>query len=161
MPYFAAVLAQTPAGWVGRELDMTGVDDLDALADEMRDTGDGTALLFLEENEEYLAIVRVDGDADPRTFISDDRAVGTSILAELIMQDIAAPEAVDEEEDEEESIKPEPEAVGDAEIVASFGISSHTLLELCAEEGYLPADIMTAICERAGCVDILEEVRGT
>ena len=159
MPYFAAVLAQTSRGWVGRELDLAGVEDLDALADQMRETGEGTALLFLEENEEYLAIVRVDGDGDPRTFISDDRAVGTSVLAEMIMQDIVVPEP--NEDDEEESIKPEPEAVGDAEIVASFGISADSLLELCAEEGYLPADIMTAICEKAGCVEVLDEVRGT
>ncbi|HVE62878.1 MAG TPA: tRNA adenosine deaminase-associated protein [Mycobacteriales bacterium] len=154
------MLAQTSQGWVGREIDMADIADLDALADQMRDaSGEGTALLFLEENEEYLAIVRVDGDADPRTFISDDRAVGTSALAELIMQDIVPPEPT--EEDEEEGIKPEPEAVGDAEIVASFGISADSLLELCAEEGYLPADIMTAICETAGCVEVLDEVRGT
>lgn len=158
--YFAAVLAPTASGWVGRELDMKGIEDLDALADQMRETSDeGTVLFFLEEDEEYLAIVRVDGEGDPRTFISDDRAVGTSALAELVMQDVAPPEPA--EEDEEEGIKPEPEAVGDAEIVASFGISSDTLLELCAEEGYLPADIMTAICEKAGCVDLLDEIRGT
>ena len=160
MTHFAAVLAQTPKGWIGREVDMTTITDLDELADEMRDVAKGgTAVLFLEEDDEYLAIVRVDGDKDPRTFISDDRAVGTSPLAELVMQDIVAPEPVDD--DEEEGIKPEPEAVGDTEIVADLGISSAVLLDLCTEEGYLPADVMTAICEKAGCIDVLDEVRGT
>ena len=134
--YFAAVLARTSRGWKGRELEMAGIEDLDALADQMRDVGDG----------------------DPRTFISDDRAVGTSALAELVMQDVVVPEPV---EDEEEGIKPAPEAVGDADIVADLGVSADTLLELCAEEGYLPSDIMTAICEKAGCVDVLDEIRGT
>ena len=157
--YFAAVLARTSRGWKGREIEMVGIEDLDALADQIRDVGDGgTALFFLEEDDEYVAIVRVDGDGDPRTFISDDRAVGTSALAELVMQDVVVPEPV---EDEEEGIKPAPEAVGDAEIVADLGVSADTLLELCAEEGYLPSDIMTAICEKAGCVDVLDEVRGT
>ncbi|HVF19526.1 MAG TPA: tRNA adenosine deaminase-associated protein [Mycobacteriales bacterium] len=159
--HFAAVLARTSKGWIGREVDMTAIADLDELADEMRDVaGGGTAVLFLEEDDEYLAIVRVDGDKDPRTFISDDRAVGTSALAELVMQDIVPPEPVDEDDDDE-GIKPEPEAVGDTEIVADLGISSAALLDLCAEEGYLPSDMMTAICEKAGCVDVLEEVRGT
>ncbi|HVF20773.1 MAG TPA: tRNA adenosine deaminase-associated protein [Mycobacteriales bacterium] len=157
--HFAAVLARTAEGWVGREVDMATVTDLDELADEMRDVASGsTAFLFLEEDDEYLAIVRVDGDKDPRTFISDDRAVGTSALAALVMQDVVAPDPVD---DEEEGIKPEPEAVGDTEIVADFGVSSEALLDLCVEEGYLPADMMTAICEKAGCIEVLDEVRGT
>lgn len=160
--YFAAVLARTAKGWIGREVDMGSIGDLDELADEMRDVaGGGTAVLFLEEDDEYLAIVRVDGDKDPRTFISDDRAVGTSALAELVMQDIVVPEPAEEDDDEEESIKPEPEAVGDIEIVSDLGVSSAALLDLCTEEGYLPADMMTAICEKAGCIDVLDEVRGT
>jgi len=159
--YFAAVLARTAKGWLGREVDMGSIGDLDELADEMRDVADGSgpSLLFLEEDDEYLAIVRVDGDADPRTFISDDRAVASSALAALVMQDIVPPEPVDD--DEEEGIKPEPEAVGDTEIVADLGVSSEALLDLCTEEGYLPADVMSAICEKAGCVDVLDEVRGT
>ncbi len=160
MSYFAAVLARTGKGWVGREVDMGGIADLDELADEMRDVaGGGTAWFFLEEDDEYLAIVRVDGEKDPRTFISDDRAVGTSPLAELVMQDIVPPEQSDEDDDE--GIKPEPEAVGDTDIVADLGIASAALLELCTEEGYLPADVMTAIAEKAGCIDVLDEVRGT
>lgn len=157
--YFAAVLARTARGWTGSELDMATIEDLDGLADQMRDVADGgTALLFLEEDDEYLAIVRVDGDGDPRTFISDDRAVGTSRYAELVMQDLVAREPV---EDDEEGIKPAPEAAGDADIAKDLGVPGDTLLELCAEEGYLPSDIMTAICEKAGCVDVLDEIRGT
>lgn len=157
--YFAAVLARTSRGWKGRELEMDGLEDLDALADAMRDVSDGgTSVFFLEEDDEYVAIVRVDGEGDPRTFISDDRAVTTSTLAALVMQDVVVAEPPEEEE---EGIKPAPEAVGDPEIVADLGVDSETLLELCAEEGYLPSDIMTAVCEKAGCVDVLDEIRGT
>ena len=80
--YFAAALARTEQGWTGVELDLDEVEDLEALADLLRDlTGDGPgpALLLLEEDDEHLAIVRVDGGAgslaEPRVFLSDRRAV--------------------------------------------------------------------------------------
>jgi hypothetical protein len=31
---------------------------------------------------------------------------------------------------------------------------------LCAEEGALPADVIAALCEAAGCLDVLEKLRG-
>lgn len=160
MPYFAAALAQSPGGWSGREIDMDSVEDLDALVETLRDFADGgTALFFLEEDDEYLAIVRVDGDADPRTFISDDRAVGTSARAALIMEDITAPEEVETDDEDDEGTRPDAEVAGDTEIVASFGVSADKLVALCATEGMLPADIVTAICEKAGCADVLDELR--
>lgn len=161
MPYFAAALAQSPDGWSGREIDMETVEDLDSLVETLRDlSSDGGAVLFfLEEDDEYLAIVRVDGDADPRTFISDDRAVGTSDLAALVMEDVTPPEEAEGDDDDDEGTRPDAEVAGDVEVVASFGISGKRLVELCATEGMLPADIVTAICEKAGCADVLDEVR--
>lgn len=156
--YFAAVLARSDDEWSGREIDMDTVEDLDSLVESMRDLADGgTALFFLEEDDEYLAIARVDGDLDPRTFISDDRAVQTSPRAALVMEDIVVvPESDD---DEEEGIKPDPEPVGDTDIVADFGTDAATLVQLCIEEGMLPADVITAICEKAGCADALDDLR--
>lgn len=161
MPYFAAALAQSPDGWTGREIDMDNVDDLDSLVELLRDFGDGggTVLYFLEEDDEYVAIVRVDGDGDPRTFISDDRAIATSAHAALLMEDVAPPEDVEVDDDEDEGTRPDAEVAGDVDIVASFGVSGDTLVELCATEGMLPADIVTAICEKAGCADVLDEIR--
>ena len=66
MSYFADALARTPAGWTAEELDLDGVSDVDEVADRVRDV-DGeaeTALLFVEEDDEYVAILRVDADAD-------------------------------------------------------------------------------------------------
>ena len=160
MPYFAAALAQSAAGWSGREIDMEEVEDLDSLVELLRDIAEGgTALFFLEENDEYVAIVRVDGDRDPKTFISDDRAVGTSPLASLVMEDVAPPEEVDIDEDDDEGTRPDAEVAGDTSIVESLGISPETLIDLCATEGMLPADIVTAICEKAGCADALDHLR--
>lgn len=160
MPYFAAALVQGTDGWTAREVDMEVVEDLDSLVESLRDSADGgTALFFLEEDDEYLAIVRVDGDNDPRTFISDDRAVGTSRFAALVMEDVAPPEEAEAEEDDDEGTRPDAEVAGDADIVASFGVPADKLVDLCQTEGMLPADIVTAICEKAGCVDALDEIR--
>lgn len=160
MPYFAAALVQADDGWSGREIDMENVEDLDTLVELLRDLGEGkTAMFFLEEDDEYVAIVRVDGDGDPRTFISDDRAIATSAHAALVMEDVAPPEEAEAEEDDDEGTRPDAEVAGDVEIVASLGISAERLIELCATEGMLPADIVTAICEKAGCAEALDDLR--
>ena len=139
---------------------MEVVEDLDSLVESLRDSAEGgTALFFLEEDDEYLAIVRVDGDSDPRTFISDDRAVGTSTLAALVMEDVAPPEEAEADEDDDEGTRPDAEVAGDADIVATFGVPAERLVELCQTEGMLPADIVTAVCEKAGCVEVLDEIR--
>ena len=89
-------------------------------------------------------------------FLSDRRAVQASELAALLWQDDEEP--VDAE-DADENIRPVAEPVGDAAIVADLGTPADQLLSLCAEEGLLPADVLTAVCERAGCLDVLEELR--
>ncbi len=164
MSHFAAALARTDSGWTGVEVDLHEVEDLDELSDLLRDlTGDGKgpALLLLEEDDEYLALVRVDGGAgsmqEPRVFLSDRRAVQGSDVAAMLWEE-AEVEAPDED-DEDESIRPVAEPVGDAALMADFGITAEVLLELAAEEGLLPADVLTSLCEKVGCVDVLEQLR--
>ena len=164
MPYFAAALARTAGGWTGEELDLSEVEDLEQLVDLLRDlTGDGPgpALMLLDEDDEHLAVVRVDGGVggldEPRVFLSDRRAVLASEVAAMLWEDVEAP--VDEEEDEDEGTRPIAEPVGDTGLLADLGTPAGALLGLCAEEGLLPADVLTALCERAGCDDVLESLR--
>ena len=165
MSYFAVALARTGASWTGVEVDLDEVEDIEALTDLMRDlTGEGAgpALLMLEEDDEYVAIVRVDGGvgglAEPRVFLSDRRAVQGSDVAAMLWEE--ADEADDDDEDDEdEGTRPVAEPVGDAELLADLGTPGSELVELCAEEGLLPADVLTTVCERAGCADVLEELR--
>jgi putative tRNA adenosine deaminase-associated protein len=160
--YFAAALARTEDGWTGQELDLDEVEDLDALADVMRDQagdGQGPSLLLFEEDDEYVAVVRVDGGAHgldaPRVFLSDRRAVQGSDVAAMLW-----PDDIDETvDDDEDSGRPVVEPVGDSELLADLGTPGPDLLRLCATEGLLPADVLTGICERAGCLDTLEELR--
>ena len=162
MSYFAAALARTEAGWAGEELDLDDVADLEALTDVLRDlTGDapGPALLLLEEDDEYVAVVRADGGsnslAEPRVFLSDQRAVLQSDVAAMLWEQSSQPGG----EDDDEGTRPVAEPVGEAGLLADLGTSGDDLLALCAEEGLLPADVLTEVCERAGCLDVLEGLR--
>lgn len=167
MTYFAAALARTEDGWTGRELDFDDIGDIEDLADTLRDfSGDdgSTALLLFEENDEYVAVVRVDGGAsglgEPRVFLSDRRAVLASDVAALLWEDVDTAPSDDEDEDEEdEGTRPVAEPVGDAALLSELGTSADDLLRLCAEEGLLPADVLTGVAERGGFLDVLDGLR--
>ncbi len=164
MSYFAAALTRTDDGWTGRELDLEEIDDLEALAEELRElSGDGAgpALLLIEEDDEYVAVVRVDGGAGaldaPRVFLSDRRAVLASDVAAMLWEDVAVEEAEVDENDE--GTRPVAEPIGDSGLLADLGTPSDALLDLCAEEGLLPADVLSGVADRAGFLDVLEGLR--
>jgi putative tRNA adenosine deaminase-associated protein len=169
--HFAAAVARTGDGWVAREMSLTDIEDLDSLVDELRDvvadTGATTVVLFVEEDDEYLAIVRLDGEAEPRVFLSDVRAVDSSSIAAMLYEEAAA-ESLEEHETDEEgdddseedgSLRAEADPAGDHELLADLGTPGKVLLDLCAEEGMLPADVITAVCESLGCAEQLEALR--
>jgi putative tRNA adenosine deaminase-associated protein len=160
--YFAAALARTPAGWTAEELDLDGLTDVDEVADRVRDV-DGeaeTAVLFVEEDDEYVAILRVDAD-DLRVFVSDAQAAETypvaGIFAGAVEEEPAAPSDSDDEEDEDPA---DSEPVGDADLLADLGTPRRDLIALVTHERTLPSDVISEVCERAGCLDELETLRG-
>ena len=160
MSYFAAALARTPDGWTARELDLDGAADVDEVADRVRDL-DGraeTALLFVEEDDEYLAILRIDADADDlRVFVSDGHAADSYPVAEIFVAAVEGP-APGGGDDDPPGRDDEP--LGDADLLADLGTNRRELVALVKHEGTLPADVITEVCERAGCVDELETLRG-
>jgi putative tRNA adenosine deaminase-associated protein len=163
--YFAAALALTDDGWTGRELDLSELEDLEALTDELRDlTGEGAgpALLLLEEDDEYVGLVRVDGGTtsldEPRVFLSDRRAVLGAGVAGMLWEE-GDDEPEEAEDDDDEGTRPVAEPVGDSALLADLGTTSEALLDLCAEEGLLPADVLTGVAERAGFLDVLDRLR--
>jgi len=169
VPYFASALARTGDKWTGEELDLGEVEDLDGLIDEMRRGAEDAdvVVLFVEEDDEWFGVVRVDEDSDPRAFLSDGRVVETSVIAAQIAEAATVTDADDDEDDdesddeeEEETIRIAGDPIGDPELLADLGTPSKRLLALCATEGQLPADIISSLCESAGCLDTLEELRG-
>ena len=166
MSYFAAALSRTEQGWTGVELDLDEVEDLEALTDLLRDLtgeGSGPALMLLEEDDEHVAVVRVDGGVgsldEARVFLSDRRAVQGSEVAAMLWEQAEPEGDDDDEDDEDEGAPPLAEPVGDIGLLADLGTPADLLLETCAGEGLLPADVLSTLCERAGCLDVLEQVR--
>jgi putative tRNA adenosine deaminase-associated protein len=169
--YFASALARTDGKWSARELDLGELEDLDGLVDEIRRDADDAdvVVLFVEEDDEWFGIVRLDEDADSRAFISDGRVVETSSVGALLAEAATVIEPDDEADDEddddgdaeeEETIRIAGDPIGDPELLADLGTPAKRLLALCTKEGQLPADIISSLCESAGCLDSLEELRG-
>ena len=163
MSYFAAALARTPAGWTAEELDHDGVSDVDEVADRVRDV-DGqaeTALLFVEEDDEYVAILRVDAGADDlRVFVSDPLAAETYPVAGIFAGAVEDEPAASSSADDEDQDEPDSEPVGDADLLADLGTPRRDLIALVTHERTLPSDVISEVCERAGCLDELETLRG-
>ena len=180
MGYFAVVLTRSEEGWEAKDIDLDPIDDLTDLADGMRNSAaetdpDATCLLFFEQEDAWFAVVRVDGEDDPRVFVSDSDAAELSAYAEMLLEAAVGPggvalavddleveiepedDADDDSDDEPEKVESGP--VGDPELLADLGTDSETLLALCAKEGLLPSEILTTLAEAAGAGEALESAR--
>jgi putative tRNA adenosine deaminase-associated protein len=169
---FAAAVARGKNGWTASELELTGLTDIDEVADRLRDVEPDAelSLLFVEADDQYLVILRLDDSDDLRVFGSDSVFADESRVGALLLGDIEAPAleidelaapvaAAGEGDDEERPVDPDADPVGDAELLADLGVSSHRLLSLCGLEGMMPADVTAEICQRIGCGDEMEELR--
>lgn len=97
MSLVTTVVARTDADWSATEVDVTGVGDVDELVDAVRDAEPDAdvRLLFVEEEDEYVGIVRVDGSGYAendavRIFLSDRRAGESFPLAAMLVEGIDA-----------------------------------------------------------------------
>jgi putative tRNA adenosine deaminase-associated protein len=167
---FAAAVARGKNGWTASELDLAGLADIDEVVDALRDVEPDAdvALLFVESDDQYLAIVRLDEGEDLRVFGSDSAFVEESRIGAVLLGEIEVPPAleIDEltsgtEEEDADSPSPDPDAdpVGDADLLNDLGINAKKLLALCGQEGMLPSDVTAEICQRIGCGDEVEELR--
>ncbi len=159
MAYFAALLARSGSGWTVSDLDLDEVEDLDSLTEIMRESveDDETALLLLEQEDSWFGVVRVDGEDDPRVFVSDPSAAARSAYGEILL----SAEGIDykEEEYDEEESRPPSAPVGDSELLADLGTSEAELLGMVNEDGLLPTDAIDRIAAKLGCAEELESLR--
>lgn len=175
MTNVAAALVRGKGGWTATELDLTGAADIEEVADRLRDVdlNADLSLLFVEADDTYLVILRLDRGEDLRVFGSDSAFAAESRLGALLLGDIeipaleidaalAAAEAEADGDGEEEPEVPavsDADPVGDADLLADLGMSAHRLLAVCAQEGMLPADVTAEVAKDLGCADELEELR--
>ena len=192
MAYFAALLARYADEWQARDVDLDEVDDGVGLVEFIReaceDEDPDTAIVLLEREDAWFAVVRLDLDEDPRVFASDLAGVGRSGYADLLTASSLVPVAADgtplletapadDGEDEDEAdpeFGEEPEVeldeeeysgpstpsgpAGDASLLADFGQGAKALVGLC-DGRYSPADALAEIAGWLGAAEELEAVR--
>jgi putative tRNA adenosine deaminase-associated protein len=180
--YFAALLARTEDGWDVSETELDDVETLADLADLAREAAEDeeTVLVFIEQEDAWFAVVRVDGEEDPRIFVSDAAAASRSAYGEIVLTDELLgrgsdddldhlvveldedDDEADDDEDEEEAVV-DPDGVptgplGDAGLLIEFGVGAKELMDMSVE-GSVPGDALTEIADALGCGEVLEAVR--
>ena len=113
MSYFAAAVVRGTDGWSASEVSLAGASDVEDVADRLRDVDAdaSVSLLFVESDDVYLVILRLDEGEDLRTFGSDASFAEESRLGALLLGDITKPAL--ELEEEIEAVAAEPD--GDEE----------------------------------------------
>jgi putative tRNA adenosine deaminase-associated protein len=168
--YVAAAVVRGKGGWAASELDLSGAADIEEIADRLRDVDPDAdvSLLFVEADDTYLVIMRLDQGENLRVFGSDSAFARESRLGMLLLGDIEIPaleideaiaEVESEEAEDQPAAAPEADPIGDADLLAELGLSAHRLLLTCAREGMLPADVTAEVAQSLGFGDELEELR--
>jgi putative tRNA adenosine deaminase-associated protein len=174
--HFAAAVVRDVTGWTAAELDITGAADVEDVAERLRDIDPEAkvSLLFVESDDTYLAIMRLDEGDDLRVFGSDAAFVAESRLGSLLLGDVEEPAldpsdlddddtdaAATDDSDEGPQLAPIAAAdpVGDPDLLSDLGVPASRLLSLCGREGMLPSDVTAEVCQLVGCGDEVEELR--
>jgi putative tRNA adenosine deaminase-associated protein len=120
--YYAVALARTDSGWSAAELDLDDVADVDEAAERVREAGPDdaeVALLFVEADDEYLVVLRLDEDDDFRVFGSDAAFATDSRIGEMLIGDLEPVRVPAKAANELEEIN-EEEDEGDIEVLAGL-----------------------------------------
>ncbi|MEI5527474.1 hypothetical protein WB401_37285 [Streptomyces brasiliscabiei] len=174
--YFAALLARTEDGWKASDTELDDVETLSDLADLAREAspGDDTVLVLIEQEDAWFGVVRIDGEDDPRIYVSDAAAAARSSYGEILLTDeLLGREPGDDDadldsldldgtedgesdsdEDDDTSAEAVPHSpVGDTEILDDLGVGEKELRALDAD------DALSSIAEALGASEVLETVR--
>ncbi|MGY1452164.1 tRNA adenosine deaminase-associated protein [Streptomyces sp. SS8] len=182
--YFAALLARTEDGWEASDTELDEVETLADLADLAREAAedDEPVLVCIEQEGVWFGVVRVEGEEDPRIFVSDAAAAARSSYGEILLTDEllgrepggeedldllvdldgtedGEPPSDTEDDEDEGGVSAQAAGaapagpVGDVELLADFGVDGTALLSLTSE------DALTEIADALGCTDMLEAVR--
>ncbi|MEU8652822.1 hypothetical protein [Streptomyces sp. NPDC048737] len=176
--YFAALLARTEDGWEASDTELDDVETLSDLADLAREASpdEDTVLVLIEQEDSWFGVVRIDGEEDPRIFVSDASAAARSSYGEILLTDellgrdpgdaddldaldLDGTEDGDAEDDDTDgagstgSAEAVPHGpVGDAGILDDLGVGEKELRSLSS-------DALTEIAESLGASEVLETVR--
>lgn len=177
--YFAALLARTHDGWEASDTELDDVETLSDLTDLAREASvdEDTVLLYIEQEDAWFGVLRVEGEEDPRIFVSDAATAARSSYGEILTNELLGGDDDDPaddldslnldgtedgepEEDEQSTVDVPAQGgetvpagpVGDREILADLGLSEKELLNL-------DTDALMEIADALGAGEVLETVR--
>jgi len=175
--YFTAVLARSGRSWKARDVEVDDAASLDDLADALRSVAvdDEPVIAVVEHEDEWFAVVRVDGEDLPRLFVSDLAAASTSHYGELLapaadvdtddLDDVVAGDDEDEDdEDDEDDAGGDDEIVvaawaGETDLLEDLGVPGRTLRKLVEDNADDPGAVLAEVGESVGFADLLEALR--
>jgi putative tRNA adenosine deaminase-associated protein len=148
--YFTAVLLRDGDKWSARDVDLDDLSDLGELADRLRliEAGDEPVLVMIEREDAWWAVVRVDGDEDPRVFVSDVSGSSTTTYGRFL----DTPSTTGGE------AATEGTCGGDFDVLADLGTSPDDLKEMCEDE-LVPMDALAVVAEAGGFAELLDSLR--
>ncbi|MEW1627305.1 hypothetical protein AB0387_07725 [Streptomyces sp. NPDC089173] len=87
--YLAALLARTEDGWEASDTELDDVETLSDLTDLAQEASvdEDTVLVYIEQEDAWFGILRVDGEEDPRIYVSDASAAARSSYGEILLTD--------------------------------------------------------------------------
>jgi putative tRNA adenosine deaminase-associated protein len=153
--YFTAVLAREGRTWRAHDVDVESIKDRDELTDELRAVAedDEPVLLLVEREDAWWAVVRIDGDDDPRVFVSDGSGAAASSYSELLELDVDA-----DDDEVEVEVEVMDGCAGDLDVLGDLGTSPELLREMCDDE-VPPMDALATVAEAAGFAEVLDSLR--
>jgi putative tRNA adenosine deaminase-associated protein len=175
--YFTAVIARSGRAWKARDVEVDDATSLEELTDALRAAAvdEQPVLAVIEHEDEWFALVRVDGDEEPRLFVSDLAATSTGHYGELLASaadvdvddedDLGGDAEDDEGDDEDEDGGADDDEIvvaawaGDPEILDDLGVSARALRKLTEERGDDPGSVLAEIGESVGFAELLEALR--
>ncbi|MEU6208807.1 hypothetical protein ACN6AT_19465 [Streptomyces sp. JL4002] len=179
--YFAALLARTEDGWEASDMELDDVESLSDLIDLARSAAvdDDTVVALIEQEDAWFGVVRVDGEEDPRYFVSNAAAAARSSYGSMLTTELLGSDEEDDELDEldldgtedgeEEAAsayhdeddegeggtgtEPAPAGpLGDPRLLDDLGVPNRQLMTL-------DGDALSEIAESLGATEVLEAVR--
>ncbi|MFD9921937.1 hypothetical protein ACFWXR_21000 [[Kitasatospora] papulosa] len=189
--YFAALLARTEDGWEASDTELDDVETLSDLTDLAREASvdEDTVLVYIEQEDAWFGVVRVDGEEDPRIYVSDASAAARSSYGEILLTDellgrepgaedeiAALEELVDLDGTEGDELDETPSGAGSARDAVTETDLDHDPdavpagplgdLGLLADLGLSEKDLLTLrtnalveIADALGASEVLESVR--
>ncbi|PRH78172.1 hypothetical protein C6N75_16370 [Streptomyces solincola] len=177
--YFAALLARTEDGWEASDTELDDVETLSDLIELAREASvdDDIVVVFIEQEDAWFGVVRVEGEEDPRIYVSDGAAAARSSYGEILTKELLGddqeddgtdldaldldgtedgePDGVDDEDDDGApaaagSVPAAP--VGDRLVLDDLGLTEKELLAL-------DTDALGTIADALGAAEVLEAVR--